>query len=79
MGETKIAIASKVSMDTAKKLDELVEEFAPFVEGRSSLIRVLLEVAVCGIDTGRIPNTLDGLQEYLRESCKRNILIGGAR
>lgn len=76
MGETKVSIASKIDVQLAARLDELVEQWSPYFEGRSSLIRFLLEVACSGIDSGKIPDSLDSLQEYLREPCRPQIVRG---
>jgi len=66
MGIEKMNVTAKLEAEVVSRIDGLVERFRPFCEGRSSMMRILLKVAIAGIDAGKIPNTMSGLQNYLR-------------
>jgi hypothetical protein len=66
MGDTKLSITTKVDEKLDAQLIRLLVRFSPVIEDRSSLVRFLLTVAVAGITSGRLPDTLDGLSDYLK-------------
>lgn len=66
MGETRIGVAGKVDARTIASLDALVERFQPFCDGRSSMIRILLETVTLAIDNGTLEFDLDSVKR-LRE------------
>ena len=69
----KIAIAILIGLALCGSA--VAQSAAPTLKD-SSLIRFLLEVACSGIDSGKIPDSLDSLQEYLREPCRPQIVRG---
>lgn len=75
MGETRLLLSAKVDARLAVRVDEFAQRFAPFIDGRSQAIRILLELAFAAIDQGILPNTLEGWQAVLRrESCAPKIV-----
>ena len=64
----KVGVAVKVDARTVARLDDLVKQFAPFCEGESSIVRVLVEYALASIDSGTLPFDLVTLQRVLSNS-----------
>ncbi len=67
MGLTKLPVATKLDAELVGEIDALVARFWPVVEDRSSMVRILLRVAVTAINNGTLPDTLSGLQAVLRK------------
>lgn len=65
MGEWLSQVPVKLDARMVARLDEDVTRFLPFCQGRSAMIRVLLEVAYNQIDNGSVDWTLEGLQKVL--------------
>lgn len=74
MGETKVGIAAKVPAELAAAIERIANQYPLLIEGRSSMVRILLELAVAGIASGRIPSTPQGWQEYLCELRKPELV-----
>lgn len=74
MGVTRVAVTAKLDVETIVSIDELVEQFSPLVEGRSTIVRLLIEVALAAMDSGVIPFTLEGLGPFLQKARGRRNL-----
>lgn len=75
VGEWKQNIGVKLDAATLARIDELVESFYPFCEGRSALIRVLVEVALTSIDSGTIKFDLKAIQDLLSKPRKQILKV----
>lgn len=68
MGEWKQQVPVKLDVAAVARIDEFVEQFSPFCEGRSALVRVLVEVSLAAIDNGTLRFDLASIQEVLSKS-----------
>ena len=71
MGETRANVGAKLDASTVAKIDRLAEQFAPFIEGRSHAIRILLEMAFTAMDSGILPSTPQGIHDFLQAARLR--------
>lgn len=78
MGEWKVQVPVKLDRKTVDRLDEYVQQFSPFCEGRSAIARVLIEYALSSIDSGTLSFDLVSIQRVLRLSnpCTPKIVKG---
>jgi hypothetical protein len=65
MGEWKIQVPMKLAPRTVDRMDEDVERFAPFCEGRSTIGRVLIEYAYQAIDEGILKWDFESINRVL--------------
>jgi hypothetical protein len=65
MGECLKAIPVKLDEKTVARIDEDVENFAPFCKGRSTMVRLLVQIAHRQIDSGKVNWTMRGIQQAL--------------
>lgn len=65
VGEWKVQVPVKLDAATVAEIDKHVAAFAPFCEGRSALIRVLVEVALGAINDGTLTWDLETIQRFL--------------
>jgi len=71
MGKCKVSVPVNLEAETVARIDEFVEQFSPFCEGRSALVRVLIEHALGAIDEGILKFDLESIKEVLRKSESR--------
>lgn len=79
MSEVMQPIAVKLDAATLVRLDDLAEKFYPFCEGRSALIRILLQVALASIDNGSLRFDLESIQALLSAPRTPKLVTTGGR
>lgn len=65
MGEWMVQVPTKLRSLTIDRIDADVQRFAPFCEGRSAIVRLLIDVAYAAVDRGMVPWDLAGVQGVL--------------
>lgn len=70
MGEWKLQVPVKLDPATVEQIDKHVAAFSPFCEGRSALVRVLVEVALGAITDGTLRFDLPSIQQVLSKARK---------
>ena len=70
MGITLKAVPVRLDEETVARIDEDVRRFAPFCEGRSSMVRALVYVAYGQVDRGKVKLTLTGIQRAIASQQK---------
>lgn len=68
LGEWKQQVPIKLDVDTIRRIDQDVQRFAPFCEGRSTVARVLIQFAYAAIDAGILKWDLQSVQDVLSNS-----------
>ena len=58
----------KLDVPTIQRIDQDVQRFAPFCEGRSTVARVLIQLAYAAIDAGILQWDLESVQRVLSKS-----------
>jgi hypothetical protein len=66
MGLCKQNTPVRLDAETIARIDEDVKRFAPFCEGRSAMIRLLVRIAHSQIDSGKVEWTTRGIQRALK-------------
>jgi hypothetical protein len=78
VGEWKQQVPVKLDVATVARIDELVEQFSPFCEGRSALVRILVEFSLAAIDQGILTFDLNEIQQVLSKPRTPKLLKRGA-
>lgn len=74
MGEWKIQVPAKFDSSTVERMDREIARFAPFCEGRSTMVRILVEYALAAIDDGILQWDLKSIQQVLSNSRRLSVL-----
>jgi hypothetical protein len=79
MGLCKQCVPVKLDAETVTRINEDVKRFAPFCEGRSTMARVLIQIAYSQIDSGKVDWTVRGIQRALNLAAPSRKRCAGAK
>jgi hypothetical protein len=82
VGETRVAVTVKLDAQTLVRLDALVARFSPFCEGRSSMLRIIVETICAAIDNGNMAFDMESVKNLLGtpgNTLKPELIRKGAR
>jgi hypothetical protein len=60
-------VSIKLDAQTLQAVDGQVEKYYPFCEGRSSFLRVVIQIAMQAVADGRLPFELEDIQRELSQ------------